>query len=415
MNANVLITIILILNAFFSGFYFLVITKHYRHDFFDPHYIFVVSWFLSFGIAPISVYVNGGNYSWFSYTETNLLFAIVFSWIIVLVTDILIRFSLKSSYRFKSTKINKIQTRTLWAFTLAAFIFMATSTYSKLSLGVNIAEIRYVSLESVGGSGLEQLPLFFISVYVVLLCVCRQRIHFYLLAVIWLPYSILTGSRAGVLTIALLYLWLKKDTWGPWKILVSTLVLFVFLFVLFILKTDTQWNDLKLRDLSLILSVVASTFDQVEWFSQSLSSDFLLRPILPTIEAVVFTYLPRALFSWKPASFGQMNFEYYLSGRDYPTEPVSGTYPVGIFTEFFMQFNVFSFLAFPLFIYFICRVYRSNRSDTAFAIVFQSAYLCSFGMFVNFSRGFSDTVGAFVFSFIIAFILYKLVTLKFSR
>lgn len=96
-----------------------------------------------------------------------------------------------------------------------------------------------------------------------------------------------------------------------------------------------------------ILFRLSGTFDQFELFIASLnrSENFFFG--LTFIEDLLFTYIPRAIFPFKPEIYGSLRLQDEVMPHLFSIAGLSATYPVGIFAEAYLNFFVLGVVLVP--------------------------------------------------------------------
>lgn len=391
-----------VVNFIIASCFFVYVSRR-NIDIFHPTYLLVLVWYFNFSIYPLLLRVNEGfvTYYWFDYEESSLLLSIGYSWLILIPSYFLNNRSLLLNKAYSGGIGNSLNIRVevVSVLTISTVCYLLLEIYERIITGADIATLRAEQLEQVAGSGLSKLVGYFIISFMALLAVVKLKKYFYAIFVLSLILAVLNGSRASLLSLFVIFAWLHKEKINPLRMIWYGIIAFSALATLLIYKVGNETGfGFSGSELLSIITVMFSTFEQAEWLAQSMHVDQTFAPFYPTLESLVFTYLPREFFAIKPIIYGQAVFEYIISDRNVPLVPPTGTFPIGLFTELHMQFSVLSIIIFPLILRVMVRFYLSAVAlNTRLSVVYLTSYCLSFGVFVNFSRGLSDTVALFVF------------------
>jgi hypothetical protein len=170
----------------------------------------------------------------------------------------------------------------------------------------------------------------------------------------------------------------------------------------------------------LLLTFLSATFDMQEMFSHVLSSFSLNNLYYGTTwyQDILYTYLPRALFIFKPEFFGSTLLEYEVLGRESSAIGLA-TFPLGIYSEGYLNFWYLG-IAFSIFVtgyilgFLFTRILKYGKSGPNiynFWPLF--VYLSTSANTLGYLRSFGQYISGIIFSLVFYYlILMGLVFLK---
>ena len=370
--------------------------------FYDIRFVIIVAWYLNFGLRPLFYDEQLLIFHWFNFDAVEYMFSIAFSYIFVSFMFLFCGRNVRVVYQ-NSFFISRAAQILLFIMVIIGASVALIQTESN----GGVYENRILANQNAVGNGIatfiRMIPFAALSL------MAYTETNRYLIlagAACLLPSSVLIGSRNDTLSLLIILGYCYRDRISA-KMTVAILgIAAVVMYLMYGMKEQLLIVDGPFDNFMLILNNSTMTFDGSEWFAQALKLPALNLGIIPYFESIMYTYIPRALWEGKPVVYGQAVSEYYLSMREIPIEPFTGTFPVGLMAENFESFNIFFILILPLFMRILNNIIRlilCTRNLIAAAV--GAAYLLSLNNPIVVSRSFSDALSLFLFYIILNYFL----------
>ena len=232
---------------------------------------------------------------------------------------------------------------------------------------------------------------------------------FQLLLIGYLFLNICVSNRSLV-TIVLygfILLWqLKKEKHDRLKLVYIITILLFILLTGITLGIARNFEDMDYSSITLLLlGFLSATFDMQEMFSHVLST-FSLHNLylgMSWFQDIFYTYLPRAIFEFKPQYYGSTLLQVDILGRD-SSKVMGSSFPLGIYSEGYVNFWYFGvffamvFIGYALGFFFTKAINYCSNGPNLFNFWPLLIYLATSANTLGYLRSFGQYIAGTLFS-----------------
>lgn len=334
----------------------------------SPSIGYTLSYILG-SIVRTSIYFQEGiSYPWSDSSIDNLVDANI----IVAIANYVFAFSYfiaLSKYRYLRefvSKFSKVKVCNLKHLYFSTIFFSSTTiTYlyiyclSNNMLSLNLGQNRINYSNSLDGFGLLSIILLTSTMIPIMsLLIAKHHLNSsvftkvsYIFIITSLIVCVMVSARQLLMSSIVLVFLITQNQYSKTKTFnftryISLVLLLLIIPLLGVLRGGTSLSlieDNKINYLYIFLIYISSSFDQISNFADTLSklqnnSFFEYFYGSTYIQDILFTYIPRVLFSEKPYVYGTKLVEQIITMRTSSELQVS-TYPLGLYAESYINFG----------------------------------------------------------------------------